>query len=162
MDDASVAGLLALVERIDVALGALTMKLHATVIAERLAVEPDYVDAGRLVSSHPFRLRRRGVETKIVLSDAPTGRDDTLIRNIARAHIWFEAIKAGQTVDEIAAAAGTSKRRVQDMVGLAFLAPDIVRDVLDGRQPSGFTSDWCKTHELPSDWCAQRALLATL
>jgi site-specific DNA recombinase len=84
------------------------------------------------------------------------------IRNIARAHVWFEAIKAGQTFDEIAAAAGTSKRRVQDMVGLAFLAPDIVRDVLEGRQPSGFTSDWCKAHELPSDWPGQRALLATL
>jgi DNA invertase Pin-like site-specific DNA recombinase len=162
IDDASAADLLALVERIDIAPGALTLKLHATGIAERLAVEPDHVDAGRLVSTHPFGLRRRGVETKIVLSDAPTNRDDTLIRNIARAHIWFESIRAGQTFDEIAAAAGTSKRRVQDMVGLAFLAPDMVRQVLEGRQPPGFTSDWCKAHELPSDWSDQRALLATL
>jgi YD repeat-containing protein len=162
MDGATAADLLALVERIDIAPGTLTLKLHATAFAERLAVEPDQVDAGRLVSTHPFGLRRRGVETKIVLSDAPTSRDDTLIRNIARAHVWFEAIKAGQTFDEIAAAAGTSKRRVQDMVGLAFLAPDIVRDVLEGREPPGFTSDWCKAHELPSDWSGQRALLATL
>jgi DNA invertase Pin-like site-specific DNA recombinase len=162
IDEASAADLLALVERIDITPGTLTLKLHATAVSERLAVEPDHVDAGRLVSTHPFRLRRRGVETKIVLSDAPTGRDDTLIRNIARAHVWFETIRAGQTFDEIADAAGTSKRRVQDMVGLTFLAPDIVRDVLEGREPPGFTSDWCKTHELPSDWSGQRALLATL
>jgi DNA invertase Pin-like site-specific DNA recombinase len=162
IDGASPEDLLAFVERIDIAPGTLTLRLHAAAIAERLAVEPDHVDAGRLVTSHPFRLRRRGVETKIVLSDAPTGRDDTLIRNIARAHVWFESIRAGQTFDEIAATAGTSKRRVQDMVGLAFLAPDIVRHVLEGRQPSGFTSDWCKAHELPSNWSDQRALLATL
>jgi hypothetical protein len=37
------------------------------------------------------------------------------------------------------------------MIDLAFLAPDIVRDVLHGKQPMGFTSDWCKTRDLPSD-----------
>ena len=45
---------------------------------------------------------------------------------------------------------------------LAFLAPDIIRDVLTGKQPIGFTSDWCKARPLPSDWQDQRALLATL
>jgi hypothetical protein len=48
------------------------------------------------------------------------------------------------------------------MIDLAFLAPDVVRDVMDGRQPIGLTSDWCKQHSLPSDWTAQRAMLATL
>lgn len=48
------------------------------------------------------------------------------------------------------------------MIDLAFLAPDIVRDVIDGKQPLGFTSEWCKTHVLPSDWGDQRALIATL
>jgi site-specific DNA recombinase len=42
------------------------------------------------------------------------------------------------------------------MIDLAFLAPDIVRDVLDGNQPIGFTSDWCLRHALPSDWDEQR------
>jgi hypothetical protein len=57
---------------------------------------------------------------------------------------------------------GGSKRRIQHIIGLAFLAPDIVRDVVDGRQPMGFTSDWCKRRGLPSDWAEQRVLLATL
>jgi hypothetical protein len=52
--------------------------------------------------------------------------------------------------------------RIQQMIDLAFLAPDIVRDVLDGKQPIGFTSDWFKQHGLPSDWKSQRQLLATL
>lgn len=48
------------------------------------------------------------------------------------------------------------------MLDLAFLAPDIMRDVLDGRQPLGFTSDLCLRHEVPSDWQAQCDLIATL
>ena len=110
----------------------------------------------------PFQLRKRGVESKLVLADAPAGRDDILIRNMARAHNWFGQIKAGRSFDEIAAADGISKRRIQQMIDLAFLAPDIVRDVLDGKQPAGFTSDWCKTHMLPPDWEAQRRTVAAL
>lgn len=78
------------------------------------------------------------------------------------AHHWFALIKAGKTFAEIADREGTSKRRIQQMIDLAFLTPDIVRDVLDGKQPIGFTSDWCKQHTLPTDWSEQRALLATL
>ncbi|KRS12689.1 hypothetical protein XM53_08840, partial [Roseovarius atlanticus] len=47
-------------------------------------------------------------------------------------------------------------------MGAVHLAPDIVRDVLEGRQPIGFTSEWCLRHDLPSDWTEQRQHLATL
>ncbi|MBF9035057.1 hypothetical protein HKCCE2091_12490 [Rhodobacterales bacterium HKCCE2091] len=127
-----------------------------------MAIAPAAIDPDRLTSTHPFQLRKRGVETRIVLADTPTGRDETLIRNIARAHAWLDRIKAGETFGDIAQATGTSKRRVQQMIVLAFLAPDILRDVLDGKQPVGFTSEWCKAHDLPSDWSEQRALLSTL
>ncbi|MEJ6390512.1 hypothetical protein V8J83_13445 [Gymnodinialimonas sp. 2307UL20-7] len=74
----------------------------------------------------------------------------------------YERIKAGATFAQIAVAAGTSRRRMHKMIDLAFRAADIVRDVLDGQQPSEFTSDWCKSHDLPSGWTDQRALRATL
>ncbi|WP_293441678.1 hypothetical protein [Planktotalea sp.] len=48
------------------------------------------------------------------------------------------------------------------MINLAFLAPDIVRDVLEGTQPFGFTSDWCKHHSLPVSWTEQPTLIAAL
>ncbi|PWE29464.1 hypothetical protein DDZ14_17110 [Maritimibacter sp. 55A14] len=131
-------------------------------LGQRLNVDSDALDDACLTRSVPFRIRKRGVETKIILADAPAETDDTLIRNIARAHAWYARIRAGETFAAIAAADGTSKRRVQQMIGLAFLAPDIVRDVLDGRQPTGFTSEWCKARSLPSDWDAQRVVLATL
>ncbi|MEM1076480.1 MAG: hypothetical protein AAF665_14440 [Pseudomonadota bacterium] len=48
------------------------------------------------------------------------------------------------------------------MIELAFLAPDLVRDALEGKQPLSITSDWCKLRTLPSDWQDQGALIATL
>jgi hypothetical protein len=61
-----------------------------------------------------------------------------LLTNIANAHAWFGMIRARKTYDEIAVAAGTSKRRVQQMLDLAFLAPDIIRDVTEGWTCSSF------------------------
>ena len=106
-------------------------------------------------------LRKRGVETKIILAETPGNKDEALIRNIALAHHWLERIKAGESFGDIARTDSISKRRIQHMIDLAFLAPDIIRDVLAGKQPLGFTSDWCKARTLPSDWQDQRALLAT-
>ncbi|AZQ68702.1 recombinase family protein [Silicimonas algicola] len=156
------SGMLALVERIDIAPGLMILKLDADSVAAQLAMDATQIDAAALSRSHPFQLRKRGVETRIVLADTPTGQDETLARNIARAIEWLERIKAGETFGEIADAEGTHKSRVQQIIRLAFLAPDIVRDVLDGRQPLGFTSEWSLRNELPSDWQEQRALLATL
>ncbi|MCV2874208.1 recombinase family protein [Defluviimonas sp. WL0050] len=160
--EAGRADLLNLIGRIDIVPGHLMLELDAAALAGHLALDVDRLDADALAKSVPFQLRKRGVETKLVLADAPAGRDDTLVRNIARAHHWFGQLRAGRSFDEIAESEGTSRRRVQQMIDLAFLAPDIIRDVLDGKQPIGFTSDWCLRHELPSDWSEQRTLLASL
>ena len=102
------------------------------------------------------------METKLVLDNAAPEKDETLIRNIASAHVWFDRIRNGETFAEIAATEKASKRRIQQMIGLAFLAPDIVRDVLEGNQPLGLTSEWLLRHDLPFDWTEQRAIIATL
>ena len=162
MADADPSDLLNMVERVDIAPGVLILKLDPESLAEQVAVDPEQIDTGVLVSRHPFQLRKRGVESKIVLADTPTVQDETLIRNIARAYIWFERIKAGETYTQIAASECTHKSRVQQMIRLAFLAPDIVQSVLDGKQPPGFTSEWCLRNDLPSDWREQRLLIAAL
>ncbi|MGR3323216.1 MAG: recombinase family protein [Pseudooceanicola sp.] len=151
-----------LVERTDIAPGAMTVTLGAAAVATTLELDEQGIDPAALKVTEPFQHRKRGVETRLILADQPAGRDEVLIRNIALAHHWFGRIKAGDSFAHIAETAGVSKRRVQQMIGLAFLAPDIVRDVFDGKQPVGFTSDWCKTHTLPSDWDEQRRVLATL
>ena len=52
--------------------------------------------------------------------------------------------------------------RVRKAIRYAFLAPDIVRAIVEGRQPVGLTSSYLLHHPLPDDWEKQRALIATL
>ena len=117
LSTADASELLALVGRIDLAPGTLAIRLDGEALAGRLGVDADRTDPAHLVSEHPFTLSKRGVETKLVLGEAiPARRDETLVRNIALAHAWFERLKGGTTVAEIAEEAGTSKRRVQQMI----------------------------------------------
>jgi len=162
LQEAKPSDTLRLVETITVTPGQLKLRLDASGVAALLGIKLASINDDACEITAPFQMRKRGVETKLIFSEAPTGRDEKLIRNIAKAHHWFAQIKSGKTFTEIATSEGASKRRIQQMIDLAFLAPDIVRDVLDGTQPIGFTSDWYKQHGLPSDWAAQRQLLATL
>jgi hypothetical protein len=154
--------ILKLADRIMLKPGSLQIRLDGEKISATLAIKTDAISEDALTIKSAFQMRKRGVETKLVLADVKTGQDETLIRNIAKAYHWFRQLTSGNTFDEIAVSEGTSKRRVQQMMDLAFLAPDIVREVLDGKQPTGFTSDWCKRHNLPMDWNAQRQLIASL
>ncbi|SEV91542.1 hypothetical protein SAMN04488515_0210 [Cognatiyoonia koreensis] len=159
---ATQADLLRIAKWITIEPGQLTVQIDQNQLADILDAGADTLNECELKISSVFQIRKRGVETKLIFADMPTGQDDVLICNIAKAHSWFEQMKTGKTFAQIADAEKTSKRRVQQMIDLAFLAPDIVREVLEGKQPTGFTSDWCKQHRLPSDWNDQRALLQSL
>ncbi|MGC1494702.1 MAG: hypothetical protein WA790_02750 [Sulfitobacter sp.] len=151
-----------LVQRVDIKAGDIKIILDATTVGTALSAKEERFDANALAITSPFQIRKRGVETKLILGDTSVELDETLISNIAKAHQWYEQIKAGKTLSDIARASDTSSRRIQQMIEVALLAPDIIKLVLDGKQPLGFTSEWCKRHPLPSSWQDQRALIATL
>ncbi len=115
--------------------------------------------------SMPIKLSRRGVEQKIVLastSRAQPARDEVLIRGVARAHAWFDELRSGRSsgITVIAARERLPESYVQLMMPLAFLAPDIVIAILDGRQPADLTlSRLMKKTTLARDWAAQRRQL---
>ncbi|MEQ9124057.1 MAG: recombinase family protein [Alphaproteobacteria bacterium] len=134
-------------------------------IALRLGTLVDAAADDVIEIAAPAELRRRGVETKIVLS-ASQGFTSTidvkLIALVARAHRWRRMLSAGgfQTLDHLAAAEGASRWDVSRHLPLAFLAPDIVEAVLQGRQPVGLTVNRLKRSlPLPLDWKDQRRLL---
>ena len=67
-----------------------------------------------------------------------------------------------ETYESIAASDGVSKHRVMQLVELAFLSPEIVGEVLDGRQPPGLTTDLLVKRGFPVDWTEQRRLVDSL
>ncbi len=131
-------------------------------MASLLACKPDRIDPTTLILETPFRMRRRGVELKLHLGDAPREVDRTLVQNIVKAQRWMAMIIDGKTFAEIAQAEGTSKRRVQDVVDLAMLTPDILDVIAAGEQPDGLTSDYLIKSGVPSVWTEQRTQFAKL
>jgi len=111
-----------------------------------------------------MRIVRRGVEMKLVLPGraATTNVDATLIRAIASGRMWFDELVRGDVSSQqaIAAREGLDVANVKRQIGLAFLAPDIVAAILEGRQPAHLiAARLTRLYDLPLDWAEQRRAL---
>ena len=151
-----------LIARIDLAPGQIGIAFDPVAISDLLNVAQDRIDPDQLRVTTPFTMRRRGVETKLILGNEALPPDRKLIANIAASLGWLDRIRAGKTYAEIADEDGVPKYRIQQAICYAFLAPDIIRQVLQGRQPIGLASKWIFRHPLPLDWAEQRALITRL
>jgi len=149
----------ALISSATISPGKLIVHLNSEAIADSLEVREDRIDRAHLRLEAAFQLRRKGVETKIILGGEPAEVDEVLVRNIVKARNWFEAIKRGETFAKIAKREGTSKRRIQDVVDLAFLAPDILQQVIAGTLPLPAATDVLIKRGVPGRWTEQRLLL---
>ena len=123
----------------------------------------DYGDTDILLDT-PITIRRRGVESKIVLAASGDSivRDEKLIFLVARSREWFDRIAKGEatSVREIAREEGMDEGDVSRFLPLAFLAPDIVEAIFAGRQPTELTAEKLKRLRfLPPAWEDQRQLL---
>jgi hypothetical protein len=80
-----------------------------------------------------------------------------LLRSIALARKWLEEVLGGSTPDQIAVRESCSKRHVATTIPLAFLAPDLVRAVIDARLPRGINTRRIAEPEL--EWARQWEML---
>ena len=142
--------------------GRLSVTLDPVTLAEQLGVLPAHINHDALTLVGDFTLRRRGVEARLVLGDTSSGVDATLLKNVAQGRAWFEDIKAGMTMQAIADREGMTQRRVAHLVDLAFLAPDIVQAIVDGRQPPTLTADSLIKSRHRIMWPDQRAWISVI
>jgi hypothetical protein len=90
-------------------------------------------------------IKRRGVGTRLVLLDAhnhPARCNPALVKAIARGRAWFDELVTGRarSLQELAKRDGISRRYIRHLVGLAFLSPQLVEAILQGRQPVELTA----------------------
>jgi hypothetical protein len=142
--------------------GRLLVTLCPEALAERLGIPLAQIGRDALSLAGECTLRRRGVEAKLVLANTPSALDHTLLRSVALGWAWFEEIKAGATMQAIANREGVTQRRVAHLVDLAFLAPDIVRSIVEGRQPPTLTADRLIKSRHRMLWSDQRAWLSAI
>jgi hypothetical protein len=109
---------------------------------------------------------RRGAETKLVLQGLAQQThksrcDPALIKAIARGRAWFEELATGRarSLQVLAKREGISRRYIRRLVGLAFLSPELVEAILQGRQSVDLTATRLTELDLPLDWIEQHELL---
>ncbi|MEM6414323.1 MAG: recombinase family protein [Pseudomonadota bacterium] len=113
----------------------------------------------------PLQLRRRAHETRLILGHCETSGipDEKVIKLLSNAAQWKQILFAedAPTIEEIAAKYEISKGDVSKQLRLAFLAPDIVKSLLDGCGPTGLTAEHLRRlPKLPACWQAQRTLFS--
>lgn len=86
--------------------------------------------------------------------------DEKLVTLIAQAHHWFEQLKSGTPIKDIAEAENIHLADVSRIMPLAFLSPEIVTVILNGNQPVDLTAEKLKRlRPLPHLWSEQEHAL---
>ena len=90
-------------------------------------------------------------------------RDPALIKAIARGRAWCDELATGRApcLQAVAKRDDITRRYIRRLVGLAFLSPELVEAILQGRQPVELTATRLTELDLPLDWTEQRRLLAS-
>jgi DNA invertase Pin-like site-specific DNA recombinase len=102
----------------------------------------------------PLALPLRGGRKTITIGSRTAQPDRSLINALRRAHAMIE-LHRGLPYIETA----PISRYNRDTLALSFLAPDIQRDILAGRQPSTLSLEDLRHMDIPLCWQRQRELL---
>lgn len=102
------------------------------------------IDEPDIVLSAPLDVRRRGVQTKLLVDGNRTDQpiDQSLVTVVARAFCWAEMLTTGaaKSIKEIAEREGVGETYVSQLLPLGFLPPALVEQVLAGEQPAELTA----------------------
>jgi hypothetical protein len=140
----------ALVRRIIVGENQVTIEIDHDGLVARL-LEQDAPSQSRekdrppILIGVPVKFLRRGVEAKLIVRNqhpAASEPDTNLVKALARAHEWWCKIIRGEAsgIGDIARAEGFDRAYVTRFLCLAFLAPEITKAILEGRQPAELTA----------------------
>ena len=136
------------------------------------AIARERKDGGQVKLSTfiPLKIRKRGA-SKVVLRpdgqvEAPgkpaTQIDQPLLVALTRAFYWQQLLDDSVvgSGSEIAQREGLHHSTVNELLRLTLLEPAIIQSILAGRQPKCMSLLWFQRNPLPTDWAAQRAVVA--
>jgi site-specific DNA recombinase len=157
-----------LVEKIIVDEKTIIIKLRRSFLLGIPSSASEAASEGAVELTAAVAFTRRGTETKLVLPGlAPQKHsskcDPALIKAIVRGRAWFEELATGRarSLNELAKRDSISRRYIRRLVGLAFLSPQLVEAILQGRQSVELTATRLTELDLPLDWTEQHKLLAS-
>lgn len=157
--------LIACVERIELDAQAIRIRFRRAAMPRAVLddAEPDFTNAALAVVNMPIRCRLRGGRSWL---EAPEGRggvvrirrDPALIHGLQQAHKILAAIgwRADGALENPRAMAAPTSSYDRKLCRLAFLAPDIQKTIIAGRQPRDLSLLRLLNEPIPILWSEQR------
>lgn len=133
-----------------------TIRLRAVALGGALSDDTDVVVG--------IARRTLGSVSMVSADGGDGGPDLAMVKLIGRGMRWFNELLNDRdaTIAAIARREGFSACYVGTVMELAFLAPDLKQEILEGRHPRGLTSGLLKSLcPLPPCWKKQRELILT-
>ena len=136
------------------------------------AIARERRDGGQVKMSTfiPLKIRKRGASKVVVRPDgqldAPgkvtTQIDQPLLVALTRAFHWQQLLDdcVVGSGSEIAQREGLHHSTVNELLRLTLLEPAIIQTILAGKQPRCMSLLWFQRNPLPTDWLAQREVVA--
>jgi site-specific DNA recombinase len=162
----------ALVARIDVRAETVEITVRPAALPEIVRPDRDLrrlpvpTDAPTKTLAVSAKVKRTGMETKLLIQGAsgPAHRDKdrSLLRLIGQARRLHDLVMTGygKTIRQLAAEVGLSPSYFTRIFRLSFLAPEVTRAILQGRQPPELTaSKLMLAGKLAPAWPDQRRQL---
>ncbi|MGB0748554.1 MAG: recombinase family protein [Magnetospiraceae bacterium] len=116
-----------------------------------------------IVLNVPARLKRVGMETRLLIEGAGSGPrgtpDRSLLRLIGQAHLYHAMVmnNQGASISDLAKDVGVGSSYFTRVWRLRFLDPAIVKTILRGQQPIELNAKhMASDSRLPIDWADQR------
>jgi hypothetical protein len=152
------------IQRITLSSDQLVAAMHRDALRHDAATGVEDDEPGLVTLRLPFHMHRR--QGALILEPAgaaatPAAKvDRALVRAVVLARRWGTELESGAvaSVTALADREGLCKHYTARMLPLAYLAPDLVEQILSGRQPRALTLGALTAAPLPSDWVRQRAL----
>jgi len=161
-----------LVARVDVRQEVVDITVRHSVLADIVKSGPDVkgppvsADTPTSMLSVAARVKRTGMETRLLVQGAIGSAhrvpDRSLLRLIGQSYRFHDMVITGQgkTITELAKEAGVTPSWFTRVLRLSFLAPEISKAILQGRQPVTLTAKTLMLQrKLAPAWSMQRVQL---
>ena len=106
----------------------------------------------------PLNLKRRA--GRLIADTGAPAHDVNILNVVGRGFFWQDLLDTGvyASGSDIAKVEGVTPSTVNRLVRMGLLAPDLIEELMAGKQPRRLTAHWLIRNRIPSLWSDQRAL----
>ncbi|MDC0520943.1 hypothetical protein OAN71_00675 [bacterium] len=150
--------ILDLIKQVDLCETTARIELDIDKVSSLIQTEISKLDLELLRIEEPVNLRKRTNGTKLTWIGYKGEPNHALIRAIVTAQAWVEEIKAGRSMSDIMQAHNIPEGMIWKRIRLAFLSPEVLKAIAQGKTNRDLTIKMLTRHDLPLEWFKQETL----